>query len=392
VITPTRTIKGCDSWWCLHGSRIARLPPWAVRDEGKLTLAGKLALRAQGFFAESVENTYYLTVVTTTSCNLGCAYCFQNVGQAKTGTHRPPRIPGVKLDALRASKILAFADCQLQANSLNHLDIMLFGGEPLLQADACVAFLRAAQEIAPTTAQMVTNGTLLSPPIALALESAGLSRVQVTFDGGRESHNLLRATRSGRPTYDHVLRNLERAAQVVEWEWQIHVNVAPSTMSSIDSLLDDLARVVEPSKARVVFAPVDDVGIGYDDTVGYDARLAEQFIAWNIRALELGFQIRRPRASAGCSYCTEVGGTGGSVVNGDGVLYSCWETVGKSEWVVGDVDAGYVDDDILLQRWVACGYNAQRSASDDVQRALQDAVDSTLLDWLHEKRHLALVG
>lgn len=86
-----RLIAGEQAWWAISGGLAARLPTDAVTDSDASpelwvdTLRGRAlvpeavsALSSAGFFTEA-RGTYALTVLTATNCNLGCAYCFQNV-------------------------------------------------------------------------------------------------------------------------------------------------------------------------------------------------------------------------------------------------------------------------------------------------------------------------
>src|ERR1700735_974847 len=110
-----RIIKGKENWWFVGPGGLARLrdhhlpadgglsapaeePRWFVapaglprRREHHLTADGGLSasaeehLREQGLFSAAPHRTYALTVLTSTDCNLGCAYCFQNTGQDPVG-------------------------------------------------------------------------------------------------------------------------------------------------------------------------------------------------------------------------------------------------------------------------------------------------------------------
>ena len=89
----------------------------------------------------------------------------------------------------------------MRAADLARLHLMLFGGEPLVNAKGALALLTAAQEqLGLRDSLMVTNATLLTPRLARQLEDVGLSDVQVTFDGDQASHDQLRVTRSGAPS------------------------------------------------------------------------------------------------------------------------------------------------------------------------------------------------
>jgi len=98
------------------------------------------------------------------------------------------------------------------------LHILLFGGEPLLNARRAVHLLQQARRLRLRSAEMATNGTLLTAAVAHRLAEAGLTRLQITFDGDPTSHDTLRVTRNGRPTFDKILRNIRAASAVASYE------------------------------------------------------------------------------------------------------------------------------------------------------------------------------
>ena len=76
----------------------------------------------------------------------------------------------------------------------------------------------AARTLRLRSAEMATNGTLLTAAVAHRLAEAGLTRLQITFDGDPTSHDTLRVTRNGRPTFDKILRNIGAASAVASYE------------------------------------------------------------------------------------------------------------------------------------------------------------------------------
>jgi uncharacterized protein len=72
------------------------------------------------------------------------------------------------------------------------------------------------------------------------------------------------------------------------------------------------------------------------------------------------------------------------VVNADGTLYSCWESVGRPGYEVGTIGDGYRD--YPRDTWVHCG---DLALSDDGQAPLvgiHDEIDAGLLDLLRERQ------
>ena len=120
-----------------------------------------------------------------------------------------------------------------------------YGGEPLLGQDRLdrlsVAFLeRTAAAGVDYSASIVTNGYLLTPETATRLRELGVRSAQITLDGPPETHNRMRPLVSGRPTFDVILDNIERSADLLPIA--VRVNLDTSNAAEAETLLDLLAE------------------------------------------------------------------------------------------------------------------------------------------------------
>ena len=123
-----RLIENADGWWCTLNGKAAHLPKGAVA-AGSLVPQARAALEAKGFFATS-EPIFGLTVLTATSCNLGCAYCFQNINETTENPFAPARIARRLLAQEDVSRITSFTQQRMNTLGFNRLFLLLFGGEP----------------------------------------------------------------------------------------------------------------------------------------------------------------------------------------------------------------------------------------------------------------------
>lgn len=385
----TRIIKGTGSWWCLAGSRIARLPAAVVTRtvEGKFQLTTSAAeqLRDAGFFASNRRRKYGLTVLTSTACNLGCSYCFQNVHATGKLPYAPDRIPKAELTNSIVDEIMNFTAQNMRESGLDQLKILLFGGEPLLNYHACKRLLTKGADIGLVSASMISNGVLLSETIAKELAALGLDLVQITFDGDEAVHDSIRVTRNGRSTYRTIVDNVVAASNRTNIHWMFRINISHRNEDSVIDLLEDLALQIEPTRVTINLALVNDVGIGYENSIRYTDELADRFISWWLHALELGFNIRTPQARFFCDYCSVKAGELGAVVNADGTLFSSWETAGRDDMAVGHVRTGYISEPILSRRWHACNYKAAPRGDGVTTNRFNDKVDAAILDALHSR-------
>jgi len=383
-----RILAGKKNYWFLGPGGTARLGARQLTPEGTLVPSAERRLRESGLFTSSPNRIYSLTVLTSTDCNLGCGYCFQNTGQDPTGGNRPPRIAHERLTSENITSILEFAGRQMAAADVEKLSLLLFGGEPLLNPKGCLDLLRRAGDYGLSSAWMISNGTLLTPTLARKLSDVGLRYIQITFDGDRQDHDQIRIRRSDGGTFDAIVDNIVRASEAAPLAWVLRVNVSHRNHLGIDALLSRLATALDTSRCTISFDQIRDMGVGYENDLDYTRDLSASFARWHRQALEHGFRVPRPQALIPCRTCGHGDGRYGAVVNANGTLSSCWETAGKPGWEVGTVTAGYLPTAQTRDRWISCGDLYAPSPDDDDVSAFRDAVDAALLDYLADTGRL----
>jgi uncharacterized protein len=382
-----RMLKGEHGWWFIGNRTWTLLRPDQVSEDGSVRGDVNEFLQREGAYRPRTPTSFSLTVLTSTSCNLGCGYCFQNTGVDESGGHRPPRIARLRLDSETIGRIIAFTAGRMELAGLEKLYLLLFGGEPLLNPAGCLELLERSHSIGLAQGAMVTNGVLLKRQLAIDLYAAGLRQIQVTFDGSRDDHDQIRVKRTGAGTFDTIVRNVARATEATGLAWNFRVNVSHHNYHRIGELFGQLKGQVDPERCLVNFAWVGDAGFGYANDLARADVIRDHFVQWNVSALEAGFQIARPGMHMTCQICSEPGGRDGAVVNADGTLYSCWQSAGKPGWDVGTIDSGYIDTASGTDRWVTCGYE-YKQAERELATAFQDSVDSRVLDYLYVSKRL----
>lgn len=418
-----RLLKASPGWWFVtdDGVHVVRLPSEAARAAGDTESRGEWvgdrernilllpaaveALTGAGLLPESTSSrgavtsegdgdTYAVTVLTATTCNLGCNYCFQNTSMAPEGSHAPPRIKASRLNTDDISAIALFVKKQQERYQKTKSTLLIFGGEPLLNKAGTLELLSAFQPLGLTDSEIVTNGVLLSGTMARKMYAGGLNRVQITFDGDKAAHDSTRVTRSGRPTYDRILENVGRSmAEAPGLNWNFRVNVSHRNVANLSYLVEDLGRVLRPGiKASLNLSLINDTGLGYDNQVGFQQALASTFLSLYCQSIDLGFKVLPVSVVENCPYCGVIGGETGAVINGDGGLYSCWENAGRDGWAVGNVREGYITGQALEDRWVDCRFDAGSHGDGQAARAFFDYIDSGILDYQYSHGTLDSVG
>ena len=188
-----------------------------------------------------------ISLAIAQKCNLGCAYCYAQQGEFG-GT------------AKNMSREVAEQAVDLLINNAqpgSRLNLAFLGGEPLANRALLQETTRRAAGMAAARGvtlgfSITTNGTLLTEADADFFEEFGFA-VTVSLDGSREVHDAQRAFKTGRGTFDRIVRNLtpmferQRRMQVTA-----RVTVTPRNMM----LRRTLDEFVEMGFHTVGFSPM----------------------------------------------------------------------------------------------------------------------------------------
>ena len=160
----------------------------------------RAALFGMGRSFRAGTDAVTLTLCTTMRCNFDCPYCFE----MHSGVDMSPEVQDASV---------ALAGRMLRRFRAKHLSVIWFGGEPLLRPDTIqtmTARLRAlAQELgADYTAQIFTNGYLLTQKIVDMLAACAISRCVIALDGVGAAHDRTRHLAGGGGTFDTITENL----------------------------------------------------------------------------------------------------------------------------------------------------------------------------------------
>ena len=134
-----------------------------------------------------------LTLLLTYNCNLACDYCF--CGKKKTDN----------MSEATAKKAIDF----FMKNADETVNLVFFGGEPLIQAELIKKLIHYCKENYGERVNycMTTNGTLLNRENVDMIVQNNIA-VTLSVDGMSESHDLHRRFVDGRPSWNIIMDNL----------------------------------------------------------------------------------------------------------------------------------------------------------------------------------------
>jgi uncharacterized protein len=192
------------------------------------------------------QNRLNLTILPSLECNFRCTYCYENKDERKMG-------PEVEEALIRFVKHRLK---DFQQNS--YFSVTWFGGEPMMQMDIIErlsrAFIKMSEEKAVQySADMITNGYLLTKRNIKKLKGLQIKKAQVTLDGPPRIHDQRRSTVNGGKTFRRILENIKKASP--EITIRLRINVDDTNREHIQELLDllvkeGLEQVIHPYLGR----------------------------------------------------------------------------------------------------------------------------------------------
>lgn len=158
---------------------------------------------------------------STRGCNLSCAHCYASA------TRRPAGDELTTGEGL--SLITDLADYGVPA-------LLLSGGEPLSRPDL-VELAGEAHRLG-IRVTLSSNGTLVSPAVAVSLREAGISYVGISIDGDEETHDRLRCRKGARAEAVAGLRHLGEAGV----RRGVRFTLTPGTYHQLEAVLQLVER------------------------------------------------------------------------------------------------------------------------------------------------------
>lgn len=286
-------------------------------------------------------------------CNLRCKYCF-----AATGDFHGARMLMPLSVGKRALEFL-----MERSGSRKHLEVDLFGGEPLMNWPVCVGIVEYGRELEKKYGKKI-NFTITTNCVALTDDmiefiNREMHNVVISLDGRKEVHNALRPTVNGKGSFDVILRNAKKlVAGRGDKEYYIR---GTFTRNNLD-FLEDVKAIVGYGFNQLSIEPVvlpeespyslkkehlPRIYQEYDALADFYIESRKRHETWfnffHFMFDPVGGPCLRKRIN-GCGAGTEY-----VAVTPDGDLYPCHQFVGMPEWKLGTLDDGRLREDLQAQ-------------------------------------------
>ena len=157
--------------------------------------------------AEKIGQSEWTSIqlVLTNQCNLACKYCY-----CSRTNDFPLKKEIMSQETLRKSIELLFK----KSGTAPKLNIVFFGGEPLLQKALIIYGVKYGNQLAKQygkeiTFSMTTNGVLVDDEIIKVIKDNKFA-VMVSLDGDEEKHNSQCPTHCGEGSYSQAVQGLKK--------------------------------------------------------------------------------------------------------------------------------------------------------------------------------------
>lgn len=278
-----------------------------------------------------------IKLVMNLDCNLSCRYCFEGNRKGK-----------FYMTEETADQFVEFVKAKME-EEIDEVFITFYGGEPLLSKQLIVYVAKKLKAISKSRGvsfsfALQTNGTLITRETVRELKPFGLTEVYVTIDGPKENHDAFRPYKSGRGSFESIIKNIEDVCDLVDL--QPGGNFTKDNYEQFPKLLDDfIARGLTPDiLSSVRFYPVvsesSDVLPDFNEGCSSvnEPWLAEAGLMLREEVLKRGYRMGRLLPVVCMMEHNK-----NILVNYDGDIYKCPGLIGRKEFCVGDIRTGLKD-------------------------------------------------
>lgn len=256
------------------------------------------------------NNVYRLTILPSLDCNLRCWYCFEKHVQ---GSH----LEQETADAIFNHVVRVF---ELQPD-LRHLEVELFGGEPLLYLkDELYPLLKRIKDYITSIDKtvsffFVTNAVCVNEETIPLLADLDAS-FQISIDGFKDRHDKVKyIPETGEGTYNRMIRTVRLIQEKIDYSYiNLRINYDDETLEHMPELMVDLD-----------FADRDRIGVHLervwqtgDKATNDNQRLKEMINLWMSRGFAVSYMNLSRR-----SFSCKASSRNQLVAACDGAVYKC---------------------------------------------------------------------
>lgn len=283
-------------------------------------------------------------------CNLKCKYCFADEGEYK-GCRK-------MMSADTGKKAIDFVI--KNSGSRKHIEIDLFGGEPLMAMEVIKEIVRYARDQEKIFNKvirftMTTNGTLLNDEIIKYIDQ-NMGNIVLSIDGRKEVNDKVRVRADGTGSYDAILPKIRKMVENRDKTKQYYVR-GTFTRENLDFFQDikhladlgfkeiSVEPVVLPEESSLSLRKEDLPVIFEQYDKLYDEMLQREKDGNNFKFYHFNIDLQ----GGPCVY-KRISGCGAGheyvAITPDGDIYPCHQFVGNEDYKLGTLSEGSLNEGI----------------------------------------------
>lgn len=301
----------------------------------------KKMLKYQHYMGKMNQSVFGLTIAPTLACNFACPYCYEDAGMGAMSIE----VQNALIENVRK-----------MAKSGRDIDITWYGGEPLMAMDIIDRLSNAFIDICNEfhrrySAFIVTNGYGINNEVIEQLRKCRITGVQITLDGGPNTHNkrrILKGTRG--PTFQKILEST-KLLKKNKFNVNIRINVDRTNFDEVNDLVDimienDLADLPTGLGHVTAYTEV-------CSSVAESCLDMEEYAALNNDFQRLLYEkgmlahIYPYYPGVKANYCC-ADTLGAFVIDPEGHMYKCWNDVGYPEKAVSKIQSFEAPDERMF--------------------------------------------
>lgn len=284
---------------------------------------------------------FKLAIAPTMNCNMNCPYCYEEKNSKRMNEE-------IK------NALINFVEKNIIETKMESFHVTWYGGEPLLEKNIILELSKKFIKITEKngvqySASIITNGSLLDFETAKMLKNdCKVGLAQITIDGLDNVHNNRRILKNGMNSFGMIINNIEKCKGILNVS--IRVNIDKSNIANTEDLINYFINEKKwiDNEITYYFAPVTDT-CNSDINSCFSSRefgeidsqlLRLIYEKGNISSINMIYPRSRLSACGALQF-------NNYVVDPDGLLYKCWETIGLKEYSVGNIFSGPVLNDEL---------------------------------------------
>lgn len=294
-------------------------------------------------------DSFLLTINPSMNCNFKCWYCYE--------TH----VKNSRLNLDMICKINTFINKTADREGMKLFTLSFFGGEPLLYFKKEViplidTYIEACKRNFITPAiSFTTNGYLIDEEFIRYFNNKGITcTLQITLDGYKEKHDLVRFVSANKGSYDKIIHNIKLLI-TNRFFVRLRINYTSKNVEGTYKIAQEFNEIEDD--LRKTYLMMDYQRVWQDDKIDNTFLVLDENVT---KINEMGVKVTSIYSPDNVRYSCYADKRNSAVINYNGDIFKCTArdfTVAKRAGYLGDDGDLVWENDYLERRMNAKFHN-----------------------------------